>query len=581
MKFINKLLFAAVTACTLTLTACVDKDPDFQVFGGDDVDFTYNVEGDEYALDYYVVTPVQFNHTSAKTGTLHWDFGDGTTSTEANPVHKYESAGIYKVTLTIDGVGSKTQPLMIYDIAPILSIDTQSTEVIERANTELTFKLELPNPENLRVRYDWKFPEGTVDLQGNPVTTFTGYSDAEGNIEYPEPVRFNNIGSQRIDISTTFDLDGVNRPLESTYLNVQVGVSDPAPTIYYAERGGNIKAMKLIDPTTLPAGTKILPYDMGVSSGNTIFNLVYADVDGTDDEGNTVSQGYVYILDAGKQYYYINDESGVQGDGLIKVMRTDGTGVNTVVTNVGGAAFNDPFQGFAERGYLYYSDRNTGVSRVQLTARSVVQGQNSDRNRDEYVWQNNTIPYYNRGIAYGAIHTAMYKDSKGVWWWAKNYSGNGIYRFKDTDMYKTAVDAAKAEMPYPICFPGIKPRSMAIDEQRGNIYIYRIGTPEGFFVYKLPGDSESGDVNKPAQSHLLTCKPENTTSDEGIFVSQLALDKTTGRVYFCFRPDANDTSKIPAGIVYYDPATDKLVHYGDANDLATGICINPNKTKLF
>ena len=62
MKFINKLFIAL--AASLSLTACVDKDPDFQVFEDDDVDFTYNVDGDEYALDYYVVTPVQFNNKS-------------------------------------------------------------------------------------------------------------------------------------------------------------------------------------------------------------------------------------------------------------------------------------------------------------------------------------------------------------------------------------------------------------------------------------------------------------------------------------------------------------------------------------
>lgn len=31
----------------------------------------------------------------------HWDFGDGTTSNERNPVHTYENAGEYRVTLTV------------------------------------------------------------------------------------------------------------------------------------------------------------------------------------------------------------------------------------------------------------------------------------------------------------------------------------------------------------------------------------------------------------------------------------------------------------------------------------------------
>ncbi len=30
-----------------------------------------------------------------------WDFGDGTTSTERDPVHAYEKSGTYQVTLTI------------------------------------------------------------------------------------------------------------------------------------------------------------------------------------------------------------------------------------------------------------------------------------------------------------------------------------------------------------------------------------------------------------------------------------------------------------------------------------------------
>lgn len=578
MKLINKILIAVMSVGAIT--SCVDKDPDYQVFPSADVDFTYNVDGDQYVLDYYVVSTVQFNNTSSKTGPIHWDFGDGTTSTEANPLHKYDKAGVYRVTLTIDGVGSKTYPVLIYDIVPVLSVDSQSTDIVEFNNTEMTFSLELPNPENLKVKYVWSFPEGTIDVAtGQPVTEFVGYAHEDGSVDYPAAVKFSNIGSQRIEISSWFDLDGENRRLDDTYLNVQVGVSTPAPTIYYAERGGNIKAMKLVDSSTLPAGTKILPYDMGVASGNNVFNICYAPVTVKDEEGNNIEEDWIYILDAGKQYYYINDEDGILGDGMINAMRCDGTGVNTVITNVGGAAFNDPFQGFVYQDYLYYSDRNTGVSRVALTTRGAVQEQNSAHNRDEYVWQNTTIPYYNRGIAYGAIHTAMERDSKGMWWWAKNYSGNGIYRFKDGDIYKTQAEAEKVKSPYPIVMPGIKPRAMAIDESRQALYLYLLGSDEGFYAFPLPDVNDPGDSKKYDAKISLTAKAENTTSDEGIHVCQLALDKESGRVFFCFRPDGDKT--LPAGVSYYDPSTKKVYHYGDANDNATAICINPRKTKLF
>ena len=45
--------------------------------------------------------PVQFIAT-ATTGNYAWDFGDGGTSSEQEPVHAYVSPGIYPVTLTVD-----------------------------------------------------------------------------------------------------------------------------------------------------------------------------------------------------------------------------------------------------------------------------------------------------------------------------------------------------------------------------------------------------------------------------------------------------------------------------------------------
>ena len=582
MKFLNKFIIATAALLSMSVAGCSDDVPDYSQYPSKDVDFTYNVDDDEYKNDYYVVSHVRFNNISSKTGAVHWDFGDGETSTDPNPVHKFAKAGVYRVTLTVDGAGSQTYPILIYDIVPVLTVAEQSTEIVEFNNTKVSFNIELPNPENLKVRYEWTFPEGTTDANGNTLTSFTGYSDAEGNIEYPGEVKFANIGSQRIQIASWFDLDGENRRLEDTYLNVQVGTQEPAPTLYYAERAGNIKAYKLVDTTKLPKGTKVYPFDMGVSAGQNAFNLVYADVAGQDEEGNANTTGWVYILDAGKQYYFINDPDGVMGDGLINAMRTDGTGVNTVITNVGGPAFSDPFQGFATGGYLYYTDRNTGFSRIGLNERGAVQATatvGSTVQRAEYYAQNTTIPYYGRGISYGAIHTALYKDSRGVWWWAKNYSGVGIYRFKDTDIYKTQKESDAVPSPYPIVLANQKIRAMAIDEERKGLYVWLLNGTPGFYHYNLPGDTENGGSS--VASVAMDSDPINTTADEGVYTTQLAVDPSTGYVYFCFRPTATDKSKMDAGIVYYNPTTKKMTHYGEGKDQGLGVCINPNKSKLF
>lgn len=586
MKFLNKLILAAAATVSMSMmTGCGDETPDNKYFDSKDVDFTYNVDGDEYLMDFYVVSHVKFNNTSSKSGSVAWDFGDGETSTEPNPVHKYKKAGVYRVTLTIDGVGSQTYPILIYDIVPVLTVASQDTEIVEFNNTKLDFNLELPNPENLRVKYVWTFPEGTTDVNGNKLETFTGYSDAEGNIEYPGKVMFSNIGSQRVEIASWFDVDGENRRLEDTYLNVQVGCAEPAPTLYYAQRDGNIKALKLLDPSTLPAGTKVLPYDLGVSAGSTVMELQYADVKGTDEDGNPTTTGWIYIIDAGKQYYYINDENGVMGDGYINAMRTDGTGVNTVITNVGGPAFADPYQGCVSGDYLYYTDRNTGFSRVELTARGEVQGkilQGGTYLRESYIMKNELIPQYGRPLAYGAINSTLLRDKKGIWWLSKTYNGPGIYRFKDSDIYKTQAEGAAAAVPYPVLINGGVARAMAIDETRGYLYLWRLDGTAGIQQFALPGDADGLALNAaPLASVAMDADPVNSTASEGLYTTQLALDQASGKVYFAFRPTATDTSKIPVGIAVFDPATKKVTHYGDANDAATGVCINPNKTKLF
>lgn len=582
MKLLTKIGLFFISA--LALGSCVDKDPDYKDFPDPDVDFTYNVDGDQFTLDYYVVSTIQFNNTSVKTGAVTWDFGDGETSVEPNPKHKYAKAGNYKVTLTVEGAGSRTYPLMIYDIVPQLSVASQSDDVIELNNTTVDFSIFLPNPENKIVKYVWTFPEGTTNEAGQALTTFEGVTDAAGNIPYPGKVKFSNIGSQKITIASYFDIEGENRRLEDSYLNVQVGLDQPAATLYYAQRDGNIKALKLIDPSSLPAGTKILPFDMGVKSGSMPFQIVYGEVPATNEEGETVNEGWIYILDAGKQYYYCNDEAGTMGDGMITAMRVDGTGVNTVITNVGQAAFCDPYQGFVHNGKIYYSDRNTGISTVDLTTRGAVQGITQVKEnflRSEFFVKNELIPYYGNGIAYGAIHCGHIRDSRGVWWWGKNYNANGIFRFRESDIYPTQIAAQASPLPFPVAFNGLNFKAFDLDESRGNLYVWRLGSAQGFTVYPLPGDNESGDMGKPTKAFAMEADPINTTASEPVCTTQFAIDRETGYVYFGFRPAATDTSGKKAGVYYYDPNSNTIKSYGVTNDQILGMTINPNKTKLF
>ena len=47
----------------------------------------------------------------------NWDFGDGKTSTEQNPIHIYSNPGQYIVILWIEGPSGKSRMAKVWDVA--------------------------------------------------------------------------------------------------------------------------------------------------------------------------------------------------------------------------------------------------------------------------------------------------------------------------------------------------------------------------------------------------------------------------------------------------------------------------------
>ena len=571
MKKIKNILILMLAVFAVS---CIEKEPEYQDFPAKDVDFTFAVQGDEYTTDYYYVSPIQFTNTSAKSGSLTWDFGDGNTSNEANPVHQYAKAGNYNVTLDIAGVGSRTYPLQVMDIAPSMGIVSQSEEIVTINTTEVTLDIEIPNPNNLKCEFTWIFPAGTTLADGTPIEKYVGYFKEDGTIDNPGALKFKNVGSNKIELQTKFDTEGENRTLSASYVNIQVGYTEEVPTLYYASYGGNIKAYKLIPAASLPEGTQNLPFDMGVSSGVTPQELVFA---------ATAEGDFIYILDCGKNFIYQNDVDGVLGDGKINVMSADGSYANLVITNVGGHAFSDPFHGCVFGDNLLYTDRNNGVSSIPLADRGKVETRiQSDVASYNFV-NNNTIGFYGRGIAYGAVHSAIAVDKNGVFYWPKSYNANGIFRFRQSDIGKTD------EAPCPVLLNGASPKAFALDTDRAHMYVWHTSGAatgkEGFHQYPLVAFEAELKNTEFTKQVAMDATETAGSSVEALHVSQFAVDPGTGNVYFGFNPDATgETTRKTAGIYYYDYTegdVTKAPSVGTENDKVFGICINPRKTKLF
>lgn len=58
-----------------------------------------------------------FDESNGEINSWNWDFGDGTTSTEQNPIHQYKEAGKYVVILKIRGPKGESRLSKVWDVA--------------------------------------------------------------------------------------------------------------------------------------------------------------------------------------------------------------------------------------------------------------------------------------------------------------------------------------------------------------------------------------------------------------------------------------------------------------------------------
>lgn len=543
----------------ITTYGCIDNEPEVEALPSAAVAFTYEVVDASYQLDYYVGANVEFTSISNLEGECVWDFGDGTEAVKGKVVkHKYANPGTYSVKLTVAGIQNNRQPILIKDIVPIMAVAAIEGGICEVLTTPVSISIELPNPEGLSEEYNWIFPEGTTDENGNPLIT--------SNVQDPGKLKFSHVGSQTVRLQVKLD----GRTLEEGKVNVQVAYNKEVPTLYYAVKGGNIKALKLAEDA--PASMKIYPFDMGVSSGKHPLNIVF-------------KEPSLYVLDCGQQFTYINDADGVMGDGRITVMSKDGSKVETMLTNTG-AAFNDPFYGHIEGSFLYFANRNTGICRMPLKDRN----KTFSTSEFPYFVQNATLGYYGNGWAYGSM-SACFTKIDDTWFWCKTFNGTGLFRFKETDILKAAitggVDAPESVVP----LSGMSPKSLVWDKKNQVIYfsIYDEGYA-GLYRCTLDQLTAIGGTKGNLKSYLLkTAKGKSVTpitepgkgegsSGEFIGLCQLTLDEATGCVYFGLRSAYPD--EVKSGLMRYNPATKHIEHVIEGVEVY-GVAVNNGKSKLF
>lgn len=153
---------------------------------------------------------VQFTNHSVRAVSYSWDFGDGTSSTEENPVHTYEHQGTYTICLTAySGCGTSVscQSLRIQCTKPLASFlyDVDGQNVTFRNNSE--------NADH----FFWDFGDGNSSIAENPQHEYTLSGDY-----VVELVAYNECGADTIQkLITIVILPEPEFVFETDHLNVR------------------------------------------------------------------------------------------------------------------------------------------------------------------------------------------------------------------------------------------------------------------------------------------------------------------------------------------------------------------------
>nr|HPM77713.1 PKD domain-containing protein [bacterium] len=148
--------------------------------------------------------PLEVTFTSTSTGTIstyYWEFGDGQTSDQENPVHTYTEPGNYPVRLTVTGPGGSDNKLRLNYIhanCPAPVADFTADVTTGDAPLTVTFTNTTDVPDACPATYQWDFGDGNISTEENPTNVYTddgvytvkltagnaGGSDAEEKVDF-------------------------------------------------------------------------------------------------------------------------------------------------------------------------------------------------------------------------------------------------------------------------------------------------------------------------------------------------------------------------------------------------------------
>lgn len=117
--------------------------------------------------------PLTVNFTNTSTGATNysWNFGDGNSSTAADPAHTYTNAGSYTVTLTTIGAGG-VNGLILPNYVVVTNPPPVAAFVASPTNGGAPLTVYFTNLTVGATNYSWDFGDGQTNVAANPTSIY-------------------------------------------------------------------------------------------------------------------------------------------------------------------------------------------------------------------------------------------------------------------------------------------------------------------------------------------------------------------------------------------------------------------------
>lgn len=140
---------------------------------------------------------VAFSNSSQGATNYLWDFGNGNTSSNANPSNVYLQIGTYQVRLIAIDQNGNRDTLIRNAYIQVLTPPTASFSIQNNNGCAGSTSFQFTNTSQNAATYFWDFGDGTFSTQANPVKTYTNPGNYNISLLATNDGGCNNLSSQQ------------------------------------------------------------------------------------------------------------------------------------------------------------------------------------------------------------------------------------------------------------------------------------------------------------------------------------------------------------------------------------------------